>query len=117
MSKGLIVTAVVVVIVIGGAIGFFSGAMVPRSVVKDKLADTATKYCHEMNMDYLGGSTTGIDSPGPNGQKDGYISIDVRCKDRDTKRVERLNLECSWSMVGFPTGCKEKVSIRNQMNK
>lgn len=102
----------VVVVMFGLGIMFLSGHMVPRNIIKNKVVQTAEKYCDELSMDYIGGSTPGTDSDG-----DGYVSIDARCKDKDTGKVERINLECSWSMVGFPTGCKEKVSIRNQSNK
>lgn len=111
--KGKITLVIILVVLVAGGAAVLSGALVPVSVVKQKVASSATKYCNDLNMDFVGGSSTGVDG----NPKDGYISIDARCKDRDTQKVERLNLECTWSMMGFQTGCKEKVSIRNQMQK
>jgi hypothetical protein len=113
MSKGALIAVLIFALFLGGVVAYLSGAAVPISVIKQKVADSAAKYCNDLNMDFVGGSSTGRDG----NPKDGYISIDARCKDRSSAKVERLNLECTWSMVGFQTGCKEKVSIRNQMNK
>jgi hypothetical protein len=77
-----------------------------RGTVKKAVTDSAKEYVVEMGYgEFIGSSSTGTDADG-----DGYVSIDVRVKN-SAGAEETINLECTYSYVGFTTGCKEKVII------
>lgn len=97
-------------------IGFFVGVVIvislnmtgcTRSMVKKAVADSAKDYVNEMGLEYIGSSSTGTDNDG-----DGYVSVDVRVKEGSTTKT--LNLECTYSFVGFTTGCKERLILKNK---
>jgi hypothetical protein len=80
-----------------------------RGSVKKATTESAKKYVAEMGYgDFIGSSSTGTDADG-----DGYVSIDVRVKNH-AGGEETLNLECTYTYVGFTTGCKEKVIINKK---
>lgn len=104
------VIMIVVLGIVAAVIGALAnGILVPRSVVKNKVADTAKQYVQELGMEYVGGSGPGVDN-----DNDGYVSIDVNVKTKQGEE-KRMNLECEWTLVPLiPTGCKEKVIVRTQ---
>ena len=105
--RAIVVTSLMVFL----TIGLLALSSCTRSQIKEMVAESAAAYCDELQMDYLGGSSPGTDS-----DKDGYYSIDARCKGRTADAKEKLlNLECTISRTGmFATGCKQKVIVKTQ---
>lgn len=74
-----------------------------RGQRKDAVKAAAEEYAQDLGYTFIGASGSTTDSDG-----DGYIAVDVRVKDNEGK-TQLLKLECTYSYVGFETGCKTRV--------
>jgi curli biogenesis system outer membrane secretion channel CsgG len=79
-----------------------------RAQVKKAVVESAKKYSTELGYEFIGASSTGEDSDG-----DSYVSVDVRVRS-SSGQEEILALQCSYSFVGFETGCKRRNVINVQ---
>jgi len=74
-----------------------------RGQRKNAVKESAKDYVNDLGYEFIGASGSTTDSDG-----DGYIAVDVRVKD-DKGETQLLKLECTFSYVGFETGCKARV--------